>query len=72
MLKVDGDFGGTPEKLKSEYLDVYEGVSAEIVSTNHFDEDTGLHTTYLGQVNMSRNTEVRAEESFFHYCKRVY
>ena len=64
MLKVDVDFSGSPEKLKSEYLDVYEGVHAEIVSTNQFDEDTDLSTSYLGQMNMSRDTEVRAEERF--------
>ena len=57
-------FGSSPEKLKSEYLDVYEGVYVEIVSTNQFDEDADLSTTYLGQVNMSRDTEVRAEERF--------
>ena len=34
ILMVHVDFGKSPEKLKSEYLDVYEGVSAEIVSTN--------------------------------------
>ena len=36
MLKVDVDFGGSPEKLKSEYLYVYKGVYAEIVSTHRF------------------------------------
>ena len=64
ILMVDVDFGNNPEKLKSEYLDVYEGVYAEIVSTNRFDEDSDLNTTYLGQVNMTGNTEVRAEERF--------
>ena len=37
---------------------------AEIISTNRFNEDAGLSTTYLGQVNVSRKTDVRAEESF--------
>ena len=64
ILQVDVDFGNNPEKLKSEYLDVYEGVYAEIVSTNRFDENSDLSTTYLGQVNMTRNTEVRAKEKF--------
>ena len=64
ILTVDVDFGTSPEKLKSEYLDVYEGVYAEIVSTNRFDENSDLSTTYLGQVNMTRDTEVRAEERF--------
>ena len=64
ILIVDADFGNSPEKLKSEYLDVYEGVYAEIVRTNSFEENSDLSLTYLGQVNMTRDTEVRAEERF--------
>ena len=37
ILTIDVDFGNNPEKLKSEYPDVCEGVYAEIVSTNKFD-----------------------------------
>ena len=37
---------------------------AEVISTDRFDEDTNLSRTYLGQVNMTRDTEVKAEESF--------
>ena len=44
------NFGGSPDRLKEEYLDVYEGVYAEIVSLDRFDEDTDLSTTYLGQI----------------------
>ena len=51
-------------KLKSEYLDVYEGIYAEIVTSNRFDEDTDLSTTYLGQMDMTRDMEVKAEENF--------
>ena len=64
MLKTSIDFSGTLEKLKSDYLDVHDGVYAEVISTNGFDEDTDLSTTYLGQVDMSRKTEERAGESF--------
>ena len=64
IFMVDVDFGYSPEELKSEYLDVYEGVYAEIVSTNQFDESSDLSTTYLGQISMTRDTEVRAEEKF--------
>ena len=48
----------------SEYLDEYEGVYAEIVSSDRFDEDTDLGTMYLGQSDMTRDTEVKAEENF--------
>ena len=64
MLRRSVNFGGSLEKLRSDYLDVYEGVYAEVISTDRFDEDTDLSTTYLGQVNMSRDTEVKGEESF--------
>ena len=64
MLKTSIDFSGVSEKVKSDYLDVYDGVYVEVISTNRFDEDTDLSTTYLGQIGMSRKTEVKAEESF--------
>ena len=64
ILKGSVNFGRSPEKLKSDYLDVYEGTYAEVISTDRFDEDTDLSTTYLGQVDMTRSTEVKAEESF--------
>ena len=64
ILMVDVDFGNNPAKSNSEYLDVYEGVYAEIVSTKRFDGNSDLSTIYLGQVHMTRNTEVRAEERF--------
>ena len=64
MLKASVNFGRSPKKLRSEYLDVYEGEYAEVISTDRFDEDTNLSTTYLGQVNISRDTEVKAEASF--------
>ena len=63
LLSADVNFGGSPEKLKAEYLDVYEGVYAKVISTDRFDEDTDLSTTYLGQVDMTRSTEVKAEDN---------
>ena len=36
----------------------------EVINTDKFDEDTDISTTYLGQVDMTRNTEVKAEENF--------
>ena len=64
MLKTSIDFSGVSEKLKSDYLDVYNGVYVEVISTNMFHEDTDLSTTYLDQVDMSRKTEVKAKERF--------
>ena len=63
-IKTNLNFGNNPENLKAEYLDVYEGIYTEVVSTDKFDEDTDISTTHLGQVDMARTTEVKAEESF--------
>ena len=64
IIKTGLNFGKSPEKLKADYLDVYEGVYMEVISTDRFDEDSNLITTYLGQVDMDRDTEVKEEESF--------
>ena len=64
LLDASINFGESSIKLKANYLDVYEGVYAEVISTDRFDEDTDISTTYLGQVNMTRDTEVKVEESF--------
>ena len=63
-IKTNLNFGSSPENLKTEYLDVYKRVYMEVISTDKFDEDTDISTTYLGQVDMTRNTEVKAEENF--------
>ena len=42
------DFGVMPQKLQEEYMDVNEGIHSEIVSSNRFDENSNISTTYLG------------------------
>ena len=61
---LDVDFGIYPDLLKSKYLDVYEGVYAEMVYANKFNENSDLSTTYLGWSKMKRDTKIRAEEQF--------
>ena len=64
LLSLDIDFGLYPDVTKTRYLDVYEGIHAEMVCASKFDENSDLSTTYLGQTNMSRNTKIKAEERF--------
>ena len=42
------DFGVTPQKLQEEYMDIYEGIHSEIVSSNRFDENPDISMTDLG------------------------
>ena len=51
-------------KVKETYFDRYEGVQSEISQVARFDESTDLSTTYLGRINQTRKSEIRAEESF--------
>ena len=44
---LDFDFGLYPDILKSKYLDVYEGVYAEILYANKFNENSDLSTMYV-------------------------
>ena len=46
--RVEVDFGPTPDILKEEYLDIYEGIQSEIVNITRFDENSDLSTMYLG------------------------
>ena len=58
------DFGITPQKLQEEYMDIYEGIHSEIVSSNRFDENSDLSTMYLGKVDKENQHKLKAEESF--------
>ena len=58
------DFGINPDALKSNYLDMYEGVCAEMMYTNRFDKNSDLSMAYLGQTKMTIETRIKAEEKF--------
>ena len=61
---LDIDFGLYPDVTKARYLDVYEDIYAEMVYASKFDENSDLSMTYLGQVDMTRGTKIKAEERF--------
>ena len=61
---IELDFGPTPNLLKEEYLDVYEGIQSEILNTTRFDKNLDLSTTYLGKSDRSKNDKLKVEESF--------
>ena len=46
-------------------MDIYEGIHSDIVSSNRFDENSDISTTYLGEVeNKGNQDKLKAEESF--------
>ena len=54
------DFGPTPDILGEEYL----GIQSEILNTIRIDESFDLSTTYLGKAERSKNSMIKAGESF--------
>ena len=52
------------DRLRETYFDKYNDVQSEISQETRFDESTDLSTTYLGKVDQTRKSEIRAEESF--------
>ena len=45
-------------------MDVYKEVFAEVITTNRFDENIDLSTTYLGKIGMRGEDIMKVEESF--------
>ena len=45
-------------------MDIYEGIHSEVVSSNRFDKNSDISTTYLGRVNKEMQNTLKAEESF--------
>ena len=58
------DFGTTPHKLQEEYMDIYEKIHSEVVSSNRFDKHSDISTTYFRRVNREMQNTLKAEESF--------
>ena len=59
------DFGTNPQNLQDEYMDVYEGIESDIVSSSRFDENSDISMTYLGKIGQEESqNKLKAEELF--------
>ena len=47
---------------KQDISDIYEDIYADMVYASKSDENSDLSMTYLGQTEMTRSTEIKAEE----------
>ena len=43
---------------------MYEGVQSKVLNTISFDENSDLRMTYLGMMDMTRTTKIKAEGMF--------
>ena len=60
------DFGITPQKLQEKYMDIYEGIHSEIISSNRFDENSDISTTYVGRVDKDESTQINGRRIISH------
>ena len=59
------DFSTTSQNLQDEYLDVFERIQSDIVSSSRFDENSDISITYLGRIGQEESQDkLKAEESF--------
>ena len=54
------DFGIIPQKLQEEYIDIYEGIHSDIVSSSRFNQNSDISTTYLEKIENNRD-KLKAE-----------
>ena len=62
--RLDIDFGESLEIMKGRYMDVYDDIYAEVITTSIFDENVDLSMTYLGRIDIKREEIMKAKESF--------
>ena len=59
------NFGANSQNLQAEYLDVYEGIQSDIVSSSRLDENSDISMIYLGKIGQEESqNKLKAEESF--------
>ena len=59
------DFSTNMQNLQVKYLDVYEGIQSDIVSSSRFDENSDISMAYLGKIGQEESqNKLKAEESF--------
>ena len=63
------DFGTVPQNLQEEYLDMYEGIQSDIVSSSRFEENSDISTTYLLDTGTSK---FFMSKSFYMQCKSLH
>ena len=65
--RLEIDFGESLEIMRSRYMDVYDDIYGEVVTTSRFDENVDLTTTYLGKnrYEKGRGDESRRKFSYF-------
>ena len=63
-------FGITPQKLQEGYMDIYEGIHSDIVSSNRFNENSDISTTYLEKAESKGNQDKLKSRRIISYIRK--
>ena len=67
------DFGTVLKNLQEKYLDVYEGIQSDMVSSSRFDENSDISTTYLGRIeDRGKSRQIKGRRIIPYIRKWVY
>ena len=66
------DFGITLQNLQDKYLDIYEGIQSDIVSSSRFDENSDISMTCLGRTGHEESQNKLKVEELFHISENGY
>ena len=50
--------------INRDYLDMYQGIQSEVISTTRVDENSDLSMTGLSRTYMTRGSKIKADEKF--------
>ena len=64
------DFGMNSQNLQDEYLDIYEGIHSDIVSSSRFDENSDISTTYLGNIGWEESQNKLKSRGVIPYIRK--
>ena len=66
----EADFGTNSQNLQAEYLDVYEGIQSDIISSSRFDENSDISTTYLGKIGQEESQKKTKSRGVIPYIQK--
>ena len=54
-------FGSNSERLKQDYIDIFEGVKSDVMYTAKYDKNSDTGTTYIGTSEMRRQVALKTQ-----------
>ena len=64
------DFGTSLQNLQEEYLDVYEGIQSDIVSSSRFNKNSDISMKNLGRIGQEESQKKNKSRGVISYIRK--